>query len=75
MFVDHTQKNGPIEKEVPFVLSDMVPEVFLAMLEFIYTNSVSLTPKIVSILIFNLYSIYFLLAPLVAQLVIRTSGL
>ncbi|KAL8584279.1 hypothetical protein ACOMHN_014698 [Nucella lapillus] len=45
MFVDHTQKNGPIEKDTPFVLSDMVPEVFLAMLDFIYTNSVTLSSK------------------------------
>ena len=48
MFVDHTQKNGPIEKDVPFVLSDMVSEVFLTMLEFIYTNSVTLSAKVVS---------------------------
>lgn len=46
MFVDHIQKNGPIEKDVPFVLSDMTVEVFLAMMEFIYTNSVALSPKI-----------------------------
>ncbi|KAK7099811.1 BTB/POZ domain-containing protein 19-like [Littorina saxatilis] len=45
MFVDHTHKNGPIEKDVPFVLSDMAAEVFLAMLEFIYTNCVTLSQK------------------------------
>ena len=54
MFVDHSQKNGAVEKDVPFVMSDMVPEVFLAMLEFIYTNSVTLTPKIVRILLMML---------------------
>ncbi|XP_076441520.1 BTB/POZ domain-containing protein 19-like [Babylonia areolata] len=45
MFVDHTQKNGPIEKDTPFILSDMTPEVFLAMLEFIYTNTIVLNPN------------------------------
>ncbi|XP_066454109.1 BTB/POZ domain-containing protein 19 isoform X1 [Eleutherodactylus coqui] len=32
----------PPEVQVPFVLADVQPEVFLAVLEFIYTNSVTL---------------------------------
>lgn len=45
MFAEQSQKNAS-EKDVPFVLSDMYPEIFLSMLEFIYTNCVTLTPKI-----------------------------
>ena len=41
---NHKSKDG----EVVFVLSEMVTEVFLPMLEYLYTNSVSLTSKIVS---------------------------
>jgi len=37
-----------VDKDTPFVLSDMSADIFLAMLEFIYTNTVTLTPKIVS---------------------------
>jgi hypothetical protein len=47
-FAEQTQKNGTIDKETPFVLSDMNADIFTAMLEFIYTNCVTLTPKIVS---------------------------
>lgn len=53
MFAEQSQKNAS-EKDVPFVLSDMYPEIFLSMLEFIYTNCVTLTPKIVS----HIYYIY-----------------
>ncbi|XP_064606856.1 BTB/POZ domain-containing protein 19-like [Liolophura sinensis] len=42
MFADQSQKNGSPEKDVPFVLSDMSPDVFLSVLEFIYTNCVTL---------------------------------
>lgn len=45
-FAEQTQKNGTIDKETPFVLSDMNADIFTAMLEFIYTNCVTLTPKI-----------------------------
>lgn len=45
-FAEQTQKNAVIDKETPFVLSDMSPDIFLAMMEFIYTNCVTLTPKI-----------------------------
>lgn len=45
-FAEQSQKNGTIDKDTPFVLSDMNPDIFLAMLEFIYTNCVTLTPKI-----------------------------
>lgn len=48
MFADVSQRNGTAEKDVPLILSDMSPDIFLAMLEFIYTNCVTLTPKIVS---------------------------
>ena len=47
-FADQSQKSTTADKDTPFVLSDMTPEIFLAMLEFIYTNTVTLTPKIVS---------------------------
>jgi len=43
MFADKTA--GAHDKEVPLVLSDMSPEIFLAMLEFIYTNCVTLSSK------------------------------
>ncbi|XP_059143058.1 BTB/POZ domain-containing protein 19-like [Physella acuta] len=33
------------DKEIPFVLSDMAPDIFLTMLEYIYTNCVTLSPK------------------------------
>lgn len=46
MFADVSQRNGTAEKDVPLILSDMSPDIFLAMLEFIYTNCVALTPKI-----------------------------
>lgn len=45
-FAEQTQKSGNIDKDTPFVLSDMSPDIFLAMMEFIYTNTVTLTPKI-----------------------------
>ncbi|WAR24254.1 BTBDJ-like protein [Mya arenaria] len=45
-FAEQTQKNGTIDKDTPFVLSDMSADIFMAMLEFIYTNCVTLTPKI-----------------------------
>ncbi|GFS00749.1 BTB/POZ domain-containing protein 19-like [Elysia marginata] len=40
------EKSNPGEKDIPFVLSDMSPDIFLAMLEFIYTNCVTLSSKI-----------------------------
>ena len=40
----HAKDNG----EIPFVLSDIAPEIFMAMMEFIYTNCVTLNSKIVS---------------------------
>lgn len=46
MFADQSQRGSSGDRDVPFVLSDMSPEVFLAMLEFLYTNCVTLTPKI-----------------------------
>ncbi|XP_073499676.1 BTB/POZ domain-containing protein 19 isoform X4 [Phyllobates terribilis] len=36
----------PQEMQVPFVLADVQPEVFLAVIEFIYTNSVTLNSVI-----------------------------
>lgn len=43
MFAD--KASGAHDKEVPLVLSDMSPEIFLSMLEFIYTNTVTLSSK------------------------------
>ncbi|KAL3869284.1 hypothetical protein ACJMK2_041987 [Sinanodonta woodiana] len=45
MFSDLSQKNGTADNS-SFVLSDMNLDVFLAMLEFLYTNCITLTPKI-----------------------------
>lgn len=51
MFNDQAQKGeGAQNANVPFVLTDISPEIFTAMMEFIYTNCVTLTPKIVSII-------------------------
>ncbi|XP_072275387.1 BTB/POZ domain-containing protein 19 [Pyxicephalus adspersus] len=36
-------ERSPQELQVPFVLADTTPSVFLAVIEFIYTNSVTLT--------------------------------
>lgn len=46
MFAEHSNKQNK-DGEVPFVLSDMTPEVFYPMIEFIYTNSVTLSNKTV----------------------------
>lgn len=51
MFNDQAQKGeGAQNANVPFVLTDISPEIFTAMMEFIYTNCVTLTPKIVSMI-------------------------
>ena len=42
MFADQNS-----EKDIPFVMSETDPEIFLALLEFIYTNCVTLHGKIV----------------------------
>ncbi|CAG5118785.1 unnamed protein product [Candidula unifasciata] len=39
------EKNNSDEKDVPYVLPDVSPSIFLAMLEFIYTNCVTLSPN------------------------------
>ncbi|XP_018430749.1 PREDICTED: BTB/POZ domain-containing protein 19 [Nanorana parkeri] len=39
---------SPQESRVPFILADTTPAVFLAVIEFIYTNSVTLAADIVS---------------------------
>jgi hypothetical protein len=50
MFNDQAQRGeGAQNANVPFVLTDISPEIFTAMMEFIYTNCVTLTPKIVRI--------------------------
>ncbi|XP_071985229.1 BTB/POZ domain-containing protein 19 isoform X1 [Engystomops pustulosus] len=41
------QPQTPKEMQVPFILADVQPEVFLAVIEFIYTNSVTLDSVIV----------------------------
>jgi len=43
MFAD--KLSGGHDRDVPLVLSDMSSDVFLAMLEFIYTNTVTLSAK------------------------------
>ncbi|KAM9324622.1 BTB/POZ domain-containing protein 19 [Gastrophryne carolinensis] len=44
MFTKQLQAGGSSQElQVPFVLADVNPEVFLAVIEFIYTNSVTLT--------------------------------
>ncbi|CAH2310605.1 BTB POZ domain-containing 19 [Pelobates cultripes] len=40
------EKKSSEELQVPFVLADMNPDVFLAVLEFLYTNSVTLNSVI-----------------------------
>ncbi|XP_041356623.1 BTB/POZ domain-containing protein 19-like [Gigantopelta aegis] len=45
MFAEQAQNPKSGDRDVPLVLSDMAPEVFLAMLEFIYTNCVTLSSK------------------------------
>ncbi|XP_067935690.1 BTB/POZ domain-containing protein 19-like isoform X2 [Watersipora subatra] len=44
MFLDQGSMQHA-DKEVPFVLSDITPDIFLAVLEFIYTNCVTLSSK------------------------------
>ncbi|ESP00327.1 hypothetical protein LOTGIDRAFT_225923 [Lottia gigantea] len=46
MFSEQVGNNKHKDKDVPLVLTETSPEVFLAMLEFIYTNCVSMTSKI-----------------------------
>ncbi|VDI05218.1 Hypothetical predicted protein, partial [Mytilus galloprovincialis] len=48
MFQDQAQRAGVVDNTVPFVLADMTPDIFLAVMEFIYTNCVTLTPKILA---------------------------
>ena len=43
MFTDKSQSHQ--DTEVPLVLSDMTIEIFMPMLEYIYTNCVTLTRK------------------------------
>uniref|UniRef100_A0A8C5QR87 BTB domain containing 19 n=1 Tax=Leptobrachium leishanense TaxID=445787 RepID=A0A8C5QR87_9ANUR len=47
MFVNQSEeRTSPEELRVPFVLADTHPDVFLAVLEFLYTNSVTLSSPI-----------------------------
>ncbi|KAK6175504.1 hypothetical protein SNE40_013957 [Patella caerulea] len=48
MFSEHVgnNKHTTNDKDVPLVLTETSPEVFLAMLEFIYTNCISISSKI-----------------------------
>ena len=50
MFLDQASQQAA-DKEVPFVLSDITPDIFLAVLEFIYTNCVTLSSKNVCLII------------------------
>ncbi|XP_064625236.1 BTB/POZ domain-containing protein 19-like [Lineus longissimus] len=47
MFVDQAKSPLTDSQEVPFVLSDVTPEIFLTVLEFIYTNCATISGKIV----------------------------
>ena len=53
MFSDQTSKHK--DGDVPLVLSDIAIEVFNPLLEYIYTNTVSLTAKVVSNFLTILY--------------------
>ena len=46
MFIDSDKSKDA--SEVPFVLRDTTPDIFLPLLEYIYTNCVTLNQKIVS---------------------------
>ncbi|KAK3606153.1 hypothetical protein CHS0354_010786 [Potamilus streckersoni] len=46
MFTDQASKSGGMDKETQLPFPDMSPDVFLAVLEFIYSNTVTLRPKI-----------------------------
>ena len=48
MFADQSQKSRD-DKEIPFILPDITPDIFLPLMEYIYTNCVTLYEKIVSI--------------------------
>ena len=61
MFADVSQRNGTADKDVPLILSDMSPDIFLAMMEFVYTNCVTLTPKIVSIIQVSRFKLFLYL--------------
>lgn len=61
MFVEQAKnlKSGQGEKDPdgPFVLTDMTHEVFITMMEFIYTNRVTLSSKTVRVyLVFMIYT-------------------
>ena len=62
MFADKMVKESG--KEVPLVLSDVEPEIFMVVLEFIYTNCASINGKTVSCYS-NLTSSFFLKVPVV----------
>lgn len=47
MFMDQASQQT-YDRDVPFVLSDITPDIFLAVMEFIYTNCVTLNSKTVS---------------------------
>ncbi|KAM8930472.1 BTB/POZ domain-containing protein 19 [Pelodytes ibericus] len=47
MFCNQLKETNPcLDLQVPFVLADMHPDVFLALLEFLYTNTVTLSSAI-----------------------------
>lgn len=48
MFLDQASQQIT-DKEIPFVLADITPDIFIAVLEFIYTNCVTLSSKNVSV--------------------------
>ncbi|KAL3869280.1 hypothetical protein ACJMK2_041983 [Sinanodonta woodiana] len=46
MFTEQASKGGGMDKDTQLPFQDMSPDVFLAVLEFIYSNTVTLRPKI-----------------------------
>ena len=43
-------RQKPDQQDVPLVLADVTPEVFMSLLEFLYTNTCTLNSKNVSVL-------------------------
>ena len=43
-------RQKPDQQDVPLVLADVTPEVFMSLLEFLYTNTCTLNSKNVSLL-------------------------
>ena len=71
MFVD-SDKTKESSSEVPFVLRDTTPDIFLPLLEYIYTNCVTLNQKIVRTSALTLSTINYIIINLLLKLFIRS---